>query len=144
MLKYSRPYEYFMLGELIGETKGKISNQNVVSVEGPTIETTVSSSGTLKGVQVNEMLTYVASPSSKGILHGIGKGVINTQDGEIATYTGEGIGRFDASGLLTWRGAIFFHTSSEGKLEFLNNLVGVFEAQVDAEGNFTDKTWEWK
>lgn len=144
MLKYSSPYEYFMLGELIGETKGKISNQNVVSVEGPTIETTVSSSGTLKGVQVNEMLTYVASPSTKGILHGIGKGVINTQDGEIATYTGEGIGRFDASGLLTWRGAIFFHTSSEGKLEFLNNIVGVFEAQVDAQGNFTDKTWEWK
>ena len=122
-----------MLGELIGETKGKISNRNVVSVEGPTIETTVASSGTLKGVQVNEILTYVASPSSKGILHGIGKGVINTQDGEIATFTGEGIGRFDASGLLTWRGAIFFHTSSEGKLEFLNNKVGVFEAQVDSQ-----------
>ena len=133
-----------MLGELIGETKGKISNQNVVSVEGPTIETTVSSSGTLKGVQVNEILTYVASPSSKGILHGIGKGVINTQDGEIATYTGEGIGMFDASGVLTWRGAIFFHTSSEGKLEFLNNKVGVFEAQVDSQGNFSDKTWEWE
>lgn len=113
-------------------------------MEGPTIETTVASSGTLKGVQVNEILTYVASPSSKGILHGIGKGVINTQDGEIATFTGEGIGRFDASGLLTWRGAIFFHTSSEGKLEFLNNKVGVFEAQVDSQGNFTDKTWEWE
>jgi hypothetical protein len=26
----------------------------------------------------------------------------------------------------------------------LNNIVGVFEAQVDAQGNFTDKTWEWK
>ena len=133
-----------MLGELTGETKGKISNRNVVSVEGPTIETTVASSGTLKGVQVNEILTYVASPSSKGILHGIGKGVINTQDGEIATFTGEGIGRFDASGLLTWRGAIFFRTSSDGKLEFLNNKVGVFEAQVDSQGNFTDKTWEWE
>jgi hypothetical protein len=133
-----------MLGELIGETKGKISNRNVVSVEGPTIETTVSSSGILKGVQVNEILTYVASPSSKGILHGIGKGVINTQDGEIATFTGEGIGRFDASGVLTWRGAIFFHTSSDGKLEFLNNKVGVFEAQVDSQGNFADKTWEWE
>ena len=133
-----------MLGELIGETKGKISNRNVVSVEGPTIETTVASSGTLKGVQVNEILTYVASPSSKGILHGIGRGVINTQDGEIATFTGEGIGRFDASGLLTWRGAIFFHTSSEGKLEFLNNKVGVFEAQVDSQGNFADETWEWE
>jgi hypothetical protein len=39
---------------------------------------------------------------------------------------------------------VFFQTNSGGKLEFLNNIVGVFEAQVDTEGNFTDKTWEWK
>jgi hypothetical protein len=45
---------------------------------------------------------------------------------------------------LKWRGAIFFTTESTGKLSSLNNQVGVFEAQVDAEGNFSDKTWEWK
>jgi hypothetical protein len=88
----------------------------------------------------------VANTSSKGVLHGVGNGIITTQDGDLATYTGEGIGRYDASGVLNWRGAIFFEASSEGegKLGFLNNLVGVFEAQVDAEGNFTDKIWEWK
>jgi hypothetical protein len=88
----------------------------------------------------------VANTSSKGVLHGVGNGIITTQDGDLATYTGEGIGRYDASGVLDWRGAIFFEASSEGegKLGFLNNLVGVFEAQVDAEGNFTDKIWEWK
>ena len=47
------------------------------------------------------------------------------------------------SGTLKWRGAIFF-TGSTGKLGSLNNQVGVFEAQVDHEGNFSDKTWEWK
>jgi hypothetical protein len=26
----------------------------------------------------------------------------------------------------------------------LNNVVGLFEAEVDAEGNFTEKIWEWK
>jgi hypothetical protein len=62
----------------------------------------------------------------------------------VATYTGEGIGRFDSSGNLRWRGAIFFKTTSTGKLEFLNNIVGVFEAEVDSQGNFSDKTWEWK
>jgi len=133
-----------MLGESIGELKGKISSQRVLDVEGPTMETSISTTGSLKGVQVTEILTYVASPSSKGVLHGVGNGVITTTDGEIATYTGEGIGRFDSSGLLKWRGAIFFETSSEGKLEFLNNIVGVFEAQLDAQGNFIDKTWEWK
>jgi len=133
-----------MLGELIGETTGKIAGQRIVDLEGPTIETNVSSTGTLSGVPVTELLTYIAGPTSKGVIHGIGKGVINTQDGDIATFTGEGIGRFDTNGVLKWRGAIFFHTNSIGKLEFLNDMVGIFEAEVDTSGNFTDKTWEWK
>jgi hypothetical protein len=133
-----------MLGDPIGEMKGRITYVKVVDVEGPTMETSVSASGTLKGVQVTETLTYMASPSSQGVLHGVGNGIIQSSDGEIATYTGEGIGRYDASGILKWRGAVFFQTNSGGKLEFLNNIVGVFEAQVDTQGNFTDKTWEWK
>lgn len=135
-----------MLGELLGEMEGKVSSssQRVVDIKGRTMETTVMASGSLKGVQVTETLTYVANPTSKGVLHGVGNGIITTEDGNIVTFTGEGIGTFDASGVLKWRGAIFFDTSSEGKLGSLNNIVGVFEAQVDAQGNFTDKTWEWK
>jgi hypothetical protein len=133
-----------MLGELIGENEGKVSSQRVIDVKVPTMETSVMASGRLRGVQATEILTYVANTSSKGVLHGAGSGIITTQDGDLATYTGEGIGRYDASGVLNWRGAIFFETSSEGKLGFLNDLVGVFEAQVDGQGIFTDKIWEWK
>ena len=133
-----------MLGELIGETTGKMSGQRVIDLEGPTVETNVSSMGTLNGVQVTETLTFVSGPTSKGVIHGIGKGIINTKDGQIATFTGEGIGRFDSTGVLKWRGALFFHTNSEGNLQFLDNMVGVFESDVDALGNFTDKIWEWK
>lgn len=135
-----------MLGELLGEMEGKVSSssQRVVDIKGRTMETTVMASGSLKGLQVTETLTYVANPTSKGVLHGVGNGIITTEDGNIVTFTGEGIGTFDASGVLKWRGAIFFDTSSEGKLGSLNNIVGVFEAQIDAQGNFTDKTWEWK
>ena len=132
-----------MLGEIIGEMKGNVSGQRVTDVEGPTIETSISASGSLRGVQVTELLTYIASPSSNRMLRGIGNGIIRTLDGEITTYTGEGIGRFNSSGVLKWRGTIFFQ-SSEGKLESLNNVVGVFEAEVDIAGNFVDKTWEWK
>ena len=133
-----------MLGELIGETTGKMSGQRVIDLEGPTVETNVSSMGTLNGVQVTETLTFVSGPTSEGVIHGIGKGIINTKDGQIATFTGEGIGRFDSTGVLKWRGALFFHTNSEGNLQFLDNMVGVFESDVDALGNFTDKIWEWK
>lgn len=65
-------------------------------------------------------------------------------ESELATVTGEGIGRIDSSKNINWCGSLFFSTSSTGKLAFLNNLIGVFEAVIDAEGNFTEKTWEWK
>jgi hypothetical protein len=144
MLKYSQPFENLMIGELIGEMVGKVTSQRVIDVKGPTMETSVMATGSLKDVEVTETLTYVANTLSKGVLRGVGNGIITTEDGDIATYTGEGIGRLDPSGVLKWRGAVFFETSSEGKLGFLNNIVGVFEAQVDVQGNFTDKTWEWK
>ena len=36
-----------MLGDLIGEMKGKVTYVKVADVEGPTMETSVSASGTL-------------------------------------------------------------------------------------------------
>lgn len=62
-------------------------------------------------------------------------------ESELATVTGEGIGRIDSSKNINWCGSLFFSTSSTGKLASLNNLIGVFEAVIDAEGNFTEKTW---
>ena len=136
-----------MLGEQIAESKGKIIGQRVLDVEGPTIETSVSASGSIKGTQVKETLTFVGRPpttTSKGVLHGKGKGVIMTEESELATYTGEGVGRVSSSGSINYRGSIFYSTSSNGKLAFLNNVIGVFESEIDIEGNFSEKIWEWK
>ena len=133
-----------MLGEQVSEFNGKITGQRVLDVEGPTMETSVAASGNLKGIQASETITFMAKVTSNGILHGVGNGIVMTADGEMATYTGEGIGRIDSTGSINWRGSIFCKTSSSGKLAFFNNLVGVFEAQSDANGNFSDKTWEWK
>ena len=128
-----------MLGEQFGELKGKITGQRVLDVEGPTMETSVAASGNLKGIQASETITFMAKVTSNGILHGVGNGIVMTADGEMATYTGDA-----STGSINWRGSIFCKTSSNGKLAFFNNLVGVFEAQSDANGNFSDKTWEWK
>ena len=65
-------------------------------------------------------------------------------ESDMATFTVEGFGRLSPSGSVKWRGSPFFRTSSTGKLSFLNNVVEVFEAEVDPEGNFTEKIWEWK
>ncbi|MGA7006589.1 MAG: hypothetical protein WBY28_05885 [Nitrososphaeraceae archaeon] len=50
-----------MLGEFIGELKGEITGQRVLSVDGPKMETSICASGNLMGAQVTETLTYVAS-----------------------------------------------------------------------------------
>jgi len=95
-----------MLGEQITELKGKVIGQRVLDAEGPTMETSISAKESAKGMQVDESLTYVARPSSPGVLHGEGQGMLMTGDSEMATYTGEGIGRITPSGV-KWRGAVF-------------------------------------
>lgn len=134
-----------MLGEQLAELKGKVTSQRVLEVEGPSIETSVSVNGSLKGVQIKETLTFIGRPTNtSGIIHGKGMGVIMAGESELATYTGEGIGRIDPSGSINWRGSVFYTTSSTGKLASLNNLIAVFEAVIDVEGNYSEKTWEWK
>jgi hypothetical protein len=134
-----------MLGEQYAEVRGKITGQRVLDVEGPTIETSVSVSGTMKGIPVQEMLTFIGIPTTKRrVIHGVGKGVVialgDAVEGEpeMVTYTGEGIGRLSAGGSIKWRGSIFYRKqyysriSSEGggKLAFLNNMVGLFETKI--------------
>jgi hypothetical protein len=82
--------------------------------------------------------------NTSGIIHGKGKAVIMSGESGLATYTGEGIGRIDSLKNVNYRGSYFFSTSSTGKLAYLNNTIGVFEAVIDAEGNFYEKLWEWK
>jgi hypothetical protein len=48
-----------MLGEQIIQFKGKITGQRVLEVEGPTMETSLSQTGKVNGIQVNEMATFV-------------------------------------------------------------------------------------
>jgi hypothetical protein len=60
------------------------------------METSVAASGTMKRIQVQEMLTFVGVPTAeKDVIHGIGNGEVMATGGEsdTITYTGEGIGR---------------------------------------------------
>jgi len=133
-----------MLGEQIAEFKGKVIGQRVLDVEGPAMEISLSFTGSIKGIPAKETVTFVGRPSSPGVIHGEGQGVIMAGETETATFTAEAFGRISPSGTVHWRGAHFNRTSSSGKLAFLNNAVGVFESEIDAEDNVTQKTWEWK
>jgi hypothetical protein len=88
-----------MLGELFGEHKDKIIGQRVVDIngEGPKIEITFSADAKIKGtIDINELGTYSSVVRPRGILYGEGQGLYTAKDGsgEMATWTGYGIGRF--------------------------------------------------
>ncbi len=136
-----------VLGELIIEDRGKITGQRVLEIgeAGPKIESSFTADGKYKGTQGTDIGTYYSIPRLGGAMYGEGQGVITTKDAqEMATWTGQGIGRFTGPGRISFRGSLFFITSSTGKLSFLNNLVGVFEYEVDELGNSQSKVWEWK
>ena len=134
-----------MLGDKIGDTRGQaISTRILEDVgQGPRMETTDQGTGTLYGVHVNTTVTYVGTLRPNGTISGSGTGIVMTEDGESATYRGVGVGTFVRPGVTSWRGSLFFETTSS-KLSKLNGIAAMFEYTVDeggkSEGHFT----EWK
>ena len=139
-----------MLGDIIYEQKGKISGYRILDVEGSTIETSITGTGIINGIEVSDIVTYWSKPSSyqssiqnnEKTFDAEGQGVILTKDGEMVTWKGYGIGRYNGRNR-TDRGSVFFKASN-GKLAFLNNKIGVFEYEADENGNTNGKIWEWK
>lgn len=132
-----------MLGEKIGETKGKRLVRRVISTEPPTAEVSFEDSGHMLGVATTGMGSYTSVIGPDGSISGEGQGISMTQDGEAITWKGTGIGKFAAGGAVSYRGMQFFKTASP-KLARLNNTCGAFEYDVDSSGNTVSKMWEWK
>jgi hypothetical protein len=63
--------------------------------------------------------------------------------GEMATWTGQGVGTSTKNGGVSFRGAIYLYSSSP-KWQRLNAVAGVFEYEVDANDRFKGTIWEWK
>jgi hypothetical protein len=115
-----------------------------LSVEaGFKVEVAFESKGKLLGVENMEIGTYCSESRPDGSMYGEGKGVVITNDGEVATWKGSGVGKFVGGGAVSYRGAIYYSTASK-KLARLNGGATVFEFDVDAEGNTNSKLWEWK
>jgi hypothetical protein len=107
------------------------------------METSFQASGTTYGVQANDTGTYVATLRPDGTLYGEGQGVMMGKGGEAATWTGQGIGTLKKDGSISYRGACYYQSASPPWAK-LNSIVGVFEFEVDAQGNTKGQLWEWK
>src|SRR3990172_2572704 len=126
-----------MLGEMIGETRGKVTGNRVLPSEvyAPKVETSTLESGKILGIEVTDMGTYFSVARAGGMLFGEGQGVTMTKDGEMAAWTGHGVGRFTGHGsAVSFRGALYYQTTSD-KLARLNNIAVVFEYETDENGN---------
>jgi hypothetical protein len=133
-----------MLGDKIGEVKGKVLLRRVISVEPLTIEVTFENSGEVLGVHTNSTGTYTSVQRSDGSFLGNGQGFFGTADGEFVTWTGTALGHVVPGLSISYRGMLFFRTTSTKKLARLNNACGAFEFEVDAKGETVTKMWEWK
>ena len=132
-----------MLGDQIGESKGKGIVRRVLSTDPLTVEVSFEDSGHMLDVATSGMGTYTSVARPDGSIFGEGQGVMMKPDGEGITWTGSGLGSFGPGGSVSYRGMLFYRTPSQ-KLAQLNNTCGAFEYDVDAQGNTTSKVWEWK
>jgi len=134
-----------MLGEQIGESRGKRTGRRVLWAEGSAfkVEVSLESVGKLLGVDVNEVATYWAAARPDGSLFGEGQGIITSPSGDSATWRGQGVGKFVGAGAVSYRGAVYYSTASP-KLARLSTVAVLFEFEADAEGNTHAKLWEWK
>lgn len=90
------------------------------------------------------MVYSYATVLREGMLHGQGQGIVMAKDRQgMASWSGQGIGKFTGPGKVSFRGAIYFRTPSAsegGKLSPLNNIVTVFEYETDEMGNCSAKS----
>ena len=134
-----------MLGELIYESTGSIKNQRVIDATKNKIETTFEARGKIKDVEVLDLGTFWSMPREDSSIYGENKSVFFTHDNNIiATAQDKVIGQIINTNTVRFIGSAFFKTSYNDKLSFLNNIIGVFEAEVKDNKYLSVKKWEWK
>ena len=128
-----------MIGELIGEFKGKNIGWRVLP-DGR-IETTAQATGKILGIDAFLISTSVGNMAN-GIFMGESNSVFTTMDGETIMSIGIAIGYQSGNGGTTKAASI--HATQSQKLARLNKVVGMHEYDTDIQDNFTGKIWEWK
>ena len=133
-----------ILGEPFFKETGKITGQKEI---GPNrMQVTFSANGTLKdGTNVTNSGGFVSISSGDNLTFAQGQGILATPDGvETARYDIIAVGNVTQEGKPVIVGAAAYRTNSTEDLAFLNNVLGVFRAELDETGSFTSTEWQWK
>lgn len=133
------------MGDQLGQEMGQVTGTRVLppTEQGePRVEVSFESRGHLLDEEAVDIGTYVSVLGSDGVLRGEGQGC-TMSGGEVAVWTGTGVGKLMPDGATSFRGSIFFQTTSE-KFARLNKTATVFEYDSDASGKTETKLYEWK
>ncbi len=135
-----------MLGKLLGEASGKTTGVRVLPTEGQQVKVEVSfqGSGKLLEAEITDIGTYWQTVRPGGVLYGEGHLLMMTKDGEIADWTGFGVGRPTGPSPAAHYGVCGSFQTGSRKLAHLNSVATVIEYDVAEDGSYRWKMWEWK
>ena len=133
-----------MLGEKVGEGKGKRTGRRVIATSPQLIvEVSFEDLTRLIGIEGMNIGTYTSTPKPDGSLNGEGRGVWATPGGDMATWIAIGTGRFGDGGSVRYTGSLNFSSASP-KLAALNSISYLFEFDVTVDGATHSVFYEWK
>ena len=134
------------LGDLVLDETGAIDEVRELSNDAAGIknEIKLTLKGTICGVPETTKWTYTALARPDGSVYGAGTGVMTTEDGDTINVTGAGACKAAGPGESTHFKTMIFAHSASPKFAGLNQigLAGAYD--ITADGNATNKCWEWK
>jgi hypothetical protein len=135
-----------MLGEMLGESSGRLSSVRVLPTEGQEIRVEVSfqGRGSLLGETITDMGTYWQTIRLGGVLYGEGHVLMMTQGGDIADWTGFGVGTPTGPAPAASYGVCGSFRTAPQKLARLRRVATATEYDVQADGSYHWRLWEWK
>ena len=134
-----------MLGDVIHEMTGNKVGWRVLPSDrqGPRMEISYQGTGVMLGVETVETGTYTAVARPDGTFFADGQGISIANDGGIISWTSQGIGTPDGKGVVSYRGVIFFQSTSP-TFSRLGAVTGISEYEVREDGPLSGKVWDWK
>jgi hypothetical protein len=143
------------LGEPLFVEQGRITGQRVLTVAPqPQLETSFMANTSINngtGFVVNEINigTTTITLNADGKFRGEGQGVLRTEGGDFASWTSQTVGSLAPEGNIIVRGVTFWSTppsssTTTSELAFMNGVIGLFEMQIDRQGNLSVTEWEWE
>jgi hypothetical protein len=135
------------IGEPFYKQNDKPTSQKTVKVGGiNATEISFSGNGTANSINFKDTGKALIIPRSgeASYIQGNAEIVNVNNSSERAAYTFQEIGLPASDGKIKANGAAFFGSNATGKLAFLNNVVVIYQNQIDKAGNSSLVAWKWR